>query len=100
MPKWAFGELKGDIRICKCGEVTLEDEMHLCRLEDKVTENPMKQIEDTKALMDIGKMGLNILRGAIEDGATPVEAATVLSSYYAGMFMSAKDNEDEEAPSS
>lgn len=33
MPGFAFGELKnGGIRICKCGEVTLEDDTHWCDL--------------------------------------------------------------------
>ena len=33
MGGWAFGELKnGGIRICECGEVTLEDDTHWCDL--------------------------------------------------------------------
>lgn len=38
--KWAWGELKnGGIRICEaCGEVTLEDEMHLCSEGEQMSE--------------------------------------------------------------
>lgn len=65
----------------------------------------MTRIEDRAANMDIGRMGFQIIQGAIEEGATKVEAFQILSSYYAGMFISAaelnkKKEEDEETPSS
>lgn len=60
-------------------------------------------IEDTKALMDIGKMGYFILQGAIEAGASDGEGYAILLAHYTAMFESARlanKEEDEETPSS
>lgn len=97
--RYVFGELKdGGIRICKCGEVTLEDDMHLCKLtEEEVTdENPLDVIENESFWKDTGKQGLLIYRGAVEAGATSLEAATVLRGFYAGMFKGVLDNKEED----
>lgn len=95
MPHWAFGELKnGGIRICKCGEVTLEDEMHVCKLGDKMEPDPITEIQQQKDFEDIGKSAYLMKKGAIEAGATEFEAHMVLVAWFAGMSSSFKEEED------
>jgi hypothetical protein len=110
--RYVFGELKGDIRICKCGEVTSEWDSHLCRLtEEEVTDDPtvhLTNIEDTKGAQDIGRMGYNILIGAMEEGADAGMGLSIVTAYFAGMFYAAaqanaeekKEKDDSETPSS
>lgn len=104
MPRWNFGKLmNGGIRICECGEVTLEDEMHVCILGDKMTNDPITEIEDEKTWLDFGKQGYLILSGAIEAGATTFEAIQVLTGFYAGMFKGVQEapkEDNEETPPS
>ena len=107
MSKWTFGELQDEnIRICaRCGEVTLEDEMHVCRREDKVTDkDPLSKIEDKAGMMDMGRMGYYVYCGAMEEGATEQEALTIMIGYFAGIAASnnfrPNQENDEEAPSS
>lgn len=97
MPKWAFGELRnGGIRICKCGVVTLEDEMHICKLEDEMTDDPITKIEDEKTWKDLGKQAFLVMQGAMEEGATAEEATTILMAFYAGMFKGVQKDDDKE----
>lgn len=56
-------------------------------------ENPIRKIEDEKMLLDMGKMGFLIYRGATEEGATLTEAFRVTSAYFKGMFGSAQDTD-------
>jgi len=110
MSRWAWGELKnGGIRICRCGEVTLEDEMHACTLgEEKMSDGNeglkhLTSVEDTKANMDTGRMGYRIMQGVIEEGGTMEEAIIILTSFFTGMFVGASQaskDKDEETPSS
>ena len=105
MPKWGWGKLEnGGIRICECGEITLEDEMHVCTLGDKVTDNPIDKIEDTKAWIDFGRMAYFAFSGAIDEGATHQEAFWCVVAYFAGMNIGAANpmpkDENEETPSS
>lgn len=88
MPKWAWGELKGDLRFCKCGDISTEWEMHVCRLEDKVTDNPINAIEDKNGMMDMGRMGFHVYSGAMEEGATQEVAMMVMIGYFAGIAAS------------
>ena len=104
---YRFGELKsGGIRICECGEFTLEDESHLCVLTDVDVPDPndgikhIVDLEDAKAMKDMGKMGKGVYDGVIEEGGTIQEAVSVTAAYFAGMFMSVKKDDDEETPSS
>lgn len=56
--------------------------------------NLIVDIEDRKALMDMGKMGFTVMQGALEAGASQMEAINVLSCYYAGLFIAAKESND------
>lgn len=107
MPRWSFGKLaNGGIRICECGEITLEDEMHVCSLGDEMTGNPINELEDEKFWFDTGKQAYLIYTGAMEAGADGLEAAIIIAAYYQGMTQGVlsnnneKENEDEETPSS
>jgi len=65
--------------------------------------DPLTDIEDKKAMKDLGRIGYFIMIGAIESGANIVEASLVTSSYFAGLIHGAKKDEeekDEETPSS
>lgn len=57
--------------------------------------NPITQIEDEKSNKDMGKMGYQILSGAIEGGATPEEAMQVMIGFFAGMFYGASKANDD-----
>lgn len=48
-------------------------------------DNPITRIEDEKALLDFGKMGFLIYRGAVAEGATLEEAFRVTSAYFRGL---------------
>ena len=106
--RYVFGELKGDIRICKCGEVTLEDDMHLCKLtevevpDENSPHEFMAAMEDKKGLQDFGRMGLHILTGAKLEGATDLEAFLILKGFFAGISSATTntDESDEKTPSS
>lgn len=111
--KYVFGELKGDLRFCECGDVSTEWEMHVCPLtEVEVPDEPksphhlITNIEDKTANMDMGRMGYQMMQGAMEEGATMEEAIIILTAYFAGMFTGVaeqnrkdKENEDEDGHS-
>lgn len=59
-------------------------------------DNPIKKIEDEKAMNDLGKMALLVYRGAIEAGAEPFEAYFVTAAYFRGMFGGSLDQPSEE----
>lgn len=102
MPHWAYGELKnGGIRVCKCGEVTFEDEMHMCTLGEDMEPDPITEIQQQKDFEDIGKSAYLMKKGAIEAGATDFEAHMILVAWFSGMSAGSQiKEEDEEAPSS
>ena len=103
MPHWGWGKLtNGGIRICDCGEVTLEDEMHVCTLGDDMdNENPITQIQQQKDFTDIGKSAYLMLRGALDEGASLKEAIGVVAAWFEGMFRAnAEDTDESETPSS
>ena len=56
----------------------------------------LKNIEDEKAQIDMGVMSYRIYRGAIQDGATWVEAYLVTAAYWHGMFKSQSEDKEEE----
>jgi len=66
-----------------------------------VVDNPIDKIEDKSTWMDFGRQGYFILAGAMEEGASFVEAMHVASAFYAGLF-SAKlppaEDQDEDVP--
>lgn len=101
MPKWAWRELQNSgIRICKCGEVTLEDEMHLCRLEDEVEEGD-PEVPDMSEfgafdMAAAGKMGLGLYRAVIRDGGNALEAFNVTAAFFAGLFKGANAEKEED----
>lgn len=96
MSKWAWGELQNyGIRICKCGEVTLEDEMHICRLEDGVEDEPDADF-DAFDMATAGKMGLGLYRAVIRDGGNAFEAFNVTAAFFAGLFKGATAEKEEE----
>lgn len=98
MPHWAFGELKdGGIRICKCGEVTLEDEMHVCTLGEDMEPDPITEIQQTQDFIDVGKSAYLMRKGAMEAGASDFEAHMILVAWFSGMTSKIeKDEEDNE----
>lgn len=100
MPKWAWGELAdGGIRVCSCGVVTLEDEMHVCILGgDEVADDETPEFPDFGGMEyagQIAKMGLTIMRGVTRDGGSPQEAFTVTAAFFAGMFAGNLTPKDE-----
>jgi len=56
--------------------------------------NPIEDIENEKAQIDMGTMLYRILKGAIEDGATESEAVLVVAAFVVGL-QSAKPDEEE-----
>lgn len=89
MPHWAFGRLvHGGIRICDCGEITLEYELHICTLGEEMDKNPITELEDKTGMRDMGRMGYLVMQGAKDEGATNEEALTVMIGYFAGIAAS------------
>lgn len=64
-----------------------------------MTNDPLRTIEDEKAQKDIGVMGYRVYLGARETGASVIEAWLVLYAYFAGMFRSTKNDDDNHADS-
>lgn len=102
MPKWAWGELQNyGIRICPCGEVTLEDEMHICTLEDDEVPDddaPDFNLSDLGVfdMAAAGKMGLGLYRSVLRDGGTAIEAFNVTAAFFAGLFKGASEDKKED----
>lgn len=65
-------------------------------MNDEEQENPINDIEDIKALMDMGKMGYYIYRGALDEGASIIEAYRVTAAYFRGMFGGSGDSPSED----
>jgi hypothetical protein len=64
-----------------------------------MTDEPHKILDDIEAVKgfeDIGRMGVSIFRGAINEGATADEAIMVTSAVVTGFFMSARQLEKDE----
>jgi len=77
-----------------CGYYTLP-------VEVKLPENdPIKKIEDVNAMQGFGQMAYHVYKGAIDEGATKMEAYLVTAAYFRGMFGGSSDNpqDNEETP--
>ena len=52
--------------------------------------DPLTDIENAKAQMDMGTMGFRVWKGAVEDGATFDEADRIVQAWYFGLFAANK----------
>ena len=73
--------------------------------DEKSPHHLITNIEDKTANMDMGRMGYQMMQGAMEEGATMEEAIIILTAYFAGMFtgvaeQNRKDKENEADASS
>lgn len=57
--------------------------------------DPMTNIEDEKAQVDMGTFAHRVYRGAIEDGGTWLTAYLVTAAWVHGMAKSSQDDEEE-----
>lgn len=77
--------------------------MGVAMTDEKSPHHMITNIENKTANMDTGRMGYQIIQGAMEEGATPSEAISILTAYYASIFIAASElnkDKDEETPSS
>lgn len=58
--------------------------------------DPLTNIEDEKAQVDLGVMLHRVYRGAIQDGGTWVTAYLTTAAFAHGMFKSSQKDDDEE----
>jgi len=61
-------------------------------------EHPLKKIEESQAYIDMGKMGVLVYMGALEESGDANIAVKVTAAYFRGMFGGANDstNPDED----
>lgn len=55
----------------------------------------LKKVQESHDLASFGAMGLGILKGALDEGATISEAIAVTAAWFRGMFGAASDNEEK-----
>lgn len=65
-------------------------------VEKGMSINPIKAIEDTNALKDLGKMGHYMYMGAREEGASEDEAISVVFAYFVSLNVAAAQLGNEE----
>jgi hypothetical protein len=59
--------------------------------------DPIRDIEDKKAQLDLGVMGFRVFQGAINEGARFEDAIGIVSAYFYGLFKSAQESNKEDA---
>lgn len=58
--------------------------------------DPIKDIEDKKGNEDMGKLAVQVFRGAREEADTFLDAFWAVAAYYCGMFRSAQNPDPDE----
>lgn len=56
----------------------------------------IEQIEETNDLRSFGRIAYQVYKGAMDEGATPVEATLVTGAWFQGMFAANRDNPEPE----
>lgn len=59
-------------------------------------DDPITSIEDKKAWTDFGRQAYLIYTGAKDEGADSIEALSMVSAFYEGMFKGSKSKEDDD----
>lgn len=57
--------------------------------------NPLVDIEDKKAWTDFGRQAYLLFKGATDEGASVVEAISLVSAFYEGIFRSIREEDNE-----
>lgn len=58
--------------------------------------NPMKDIEDRKAYLDMGVMAIRVFQGAMSEAENWWEAFMATSAYFVGMFKASNEPSEDE----
>lgn len=55
----------------------------------------MSEVENRKAMHDLGRMGYSVYKGALEEGASHREAIAVVAGYFRGIASADVQKEDD-----